>query len=180
MTTANAQKTVRIAAANVNISLGGTPPALSVTNGSGFFVVTSAGVAGTISGTITLNIPDVTLSGQLEVDINNSATAINQTIMVGTTTATLNLPAGPFFRVNGTGINLTIAGQTLQTDLSIEQATRADGTKVLKFAANNLQLDIGGGLVTVHNGQGLFLSSPAGFAGKVSATVALQCAGHHL
>ena len=119
-------------------------------------------------------MPNVSLVGTLGVTINNTLAPVKETFTAGGVTTTLDVPAGPFLRVAGTGLSLTVVGQTLAGDFSFEQATATDGTKLVKVAAANVSLGLGGNLLNVTNGSGLFLLTTAGLAGTLSATVALN------
>src|SRR5206468_2239113 len=103
-----------IAASNVHLGLGdGTKDLLSIDGGTGFFVVGSSGLAGEFSGTVTANVPGVSFSGTFHVSVNTTGAAVDQQIVVGTSTSALHLPAGKFVRVEGDGVALTVLGQTL-------------------------------------------------------------------
>ena len=185
-TRADGTAVVRVAAADVGISLGGV---LDVTNGSGFFVVTPNGIAGSLSASVALrNIPGVSFSGSFAIAVNNTANEVHESIQVGTNTITLDLPAGPYLRVEGTNIQLTIAGQRLSGNVAFEQLTLS-GRAVVRVALSNVRLSIGDGtneLVTVSNGQGSLIvygvtptvtGDKEGIAGSFSGSVALNIPG---
>ena len=61
---------------NLTLRLGGDTPVLSITDGSGVLQVTGTTtkvLAGRIAGTVALNVPGVTLSGTLGLDISTAA-----------------------------------------------------------------------------------------------------------
>ena len=97
VTPAGGSPMVRVSAANVSFALGdGTTNFLAMTNGRGSFVLSQAGIAGELTGDIAVNIPGVTLAGTLELQINTTKAAVNQTFDAADgTKATINLPAGP-------------------------------------------------------------------------------------
>src|SRR5205807_2476938 len=75
-------KVVLIAANNLSLTFtAGTTTVASLANGSGFFVVTSAGVAGRLGGTI--SFPSLSLSGNFAVAVNTTSAAVNQSLQVG-------------------------------------------------------------------------------------------------
>ena len=167
---------LQIAANNVAIGFGGTAsvPIVGLTNGQGYFLVSTAGIAGTIAATVALNVPSVTLSGTLRLSINNTTSAVADSFAVGSSTIALNLPAGPYFRVEGTGLSLTLAGQTITGDFAFDQAVSSTGAKVVRVAALNVAISLGGGLVSVQNGSGLLVATTAGIAGQLSGAVSVN------
>src|SRR5207237_10024494 len=90
------------------------------------------------------------------------------------TLLTLQLEAGPFVRLAGTGISINIAGQTLSGDFTFEQKTNAASQKVVRVNAKNINLSLGNGLVTISGGSALFVINTSGFPCKFSGTVALS------
>ena len=113
---------MRLALANVNLSLGGG--VLTVTNASGTLLVKSTGLAGDFGGTIALTVPNVALSGTLRVQVNTTTAAVDETIELAGAPVKLVLPIGKFFRVAGTNLKLTILGQELGGDFSVTSAAR--------------------------------------------------------
>ncbi len=170
-----------ITADHVSLSLGsGSTPAVSVTNGHGYLVITSAGIAGSLSATVALNVPGVSFSGTFGISLNQTSMAVNETLTLGTQTVNLTEPAGPFLQVSGQGLTLNIAGQTLTGNFAFEQVTDASHNQVIRLAASNVSLNLGNGttnFVQVTNGQGSFLLTSAGFAGQLSATVVINIPG---
>ncbi len=160
-----------IAATNVSVSLG----AASITAGSGTLLVSAAGLAGRIAGTVALAVPGVSLGTGFSVAINTTAAPVATTFTVGATTLTLALPTGPYIRIDATDISVTILGQTLQGDFAFERATRADGSTVTTIAASNVRASLGAGPygVSLRDGSGVLLVRPTGLAGTIRGTVAL-------
>jgi hypothetical protein len=91
----------------------------------------------------------------------------------------VSLPAGPYLRFEGTGIVLTVLGQTLSAAaLTVDRATTAGpGAPVdmLRLAATGVQLAMGGAspVLTVSDGTALLLVKGGVLAGTVSGTVAV-------
>ena len=85
------------------------------------------------------------------------------------------------WRVEGTDISLTIAGQTSTGNFSFEQVTKAPGEKVIKIAASDIELHLGDGnstdFVVVSAGTGNFLITSAGLAGQLSAEIEVMLPG---
>jgi hypothetical protein len=188
-----------MAVSDVNLSLGdGANPFLAITDASGFFVIKkpaganppagSGGLAGTIRGTIALNVPGITLGGTLAVQINNLTEQVTQTFTVGGV-ETDHRPAGrPFLRVEGTDLALGVFGQTLSGDFAFEQITTTTAgqpEESLRISLANVELRLGDGttdFVRVTEGTGYFLimttgagaTAKTGIAGQLGAKVALD------
>ena len=195
-------KIVRIAASNVSLFVGddgGTSGFANIsddagvwlTDGSGFFVLTPAGLAGQIGGTVTFAIPGggVTFTGTFGVAINTTVNAVAEQFEVGQETINLNLPAGPYLRVQGTGVELSLLGQKIGGDFSFEQAS-AGGRTVTRVVARNVTAAFGDGttdFVTLDGGYGFFIlqndpdgpTNPktGGLAGEIGGTVSVAVPG---
>ena len=80
MRTRNADTTIiRIGIANLAFSLGGDA-IVSVSGGSGAFFVTPAGIAGDLQATIALNVPQVSFSGALRVQLNTTQARLRRDV----------------------------------------------------------------------------------------------------
>ena len=109
VTTAIGQKRVRVAADRVALSLGGV---VQVSGGQGSFLISPDGMAGQLAATVSLNLPaGIEFVGRFTLALNKSSRAVNEQFDVGGTTLFLNLPAGPYLRVEGLGVQLNVAGR---------------------------------------------------------------------
>src|SRR5690606_8007614 len=90
---------VRLGFSAISLNIG--DGLLTVSNGAGAFVVTSAGFAGRFSGDIALGVTGISLEGGLAVEVNTGGAAVDETFRVGGQTINLQLTAGPYFRVAG-------------------------------------------------------------------------------
>ena len=172
--------TIKVAAANVGLSLGDGTNGVSITNASGALVLSPNGIAGRVEGTVALTIPDVTFAGTFGIAVNSSNAPVSETFMLGDDLVNLDLPVGPYVRVEGTNVELTIAGQTLTGNAAFEQGVDADGGTVVTVALTDVSLSLGSGtdpIVSVTNGQGAFLITDAGLAGRLSATINITVPG---
>ncbi len=182
------QRRVAVAFSNGTVSLGTVLPNV-LTNAQGVFVVLpaisgnpgSGGFAGTLSGTVNLAlVPELHFAGTFGLSVNQTNRRITETVTVGGRTLVLDVAAGPYTRVFGNGVELTVLGQTLRGDFALESSL--DGTtNVVVVAANNVSLSLGG-VLTVTNASGAFLltaKSGGGkaLAGRLSGTVALTVPG---
>ena len=180
-------KVVRIAVANGAFELkDGTNTVLSLTNASGNFLIKNGatpaekGIAGEIRGTVALNIPGVSLSGTLGLQINDTPNAINEEFMVAGQTVGLVLPAGKFLRVSGEDVALDIAGQKISGDFAIERITSTNGAsltrQVVRVAIANATLALGYGTIdiVVVSGAAPYFVPPTGLAGQFGGTVTVN------
>ncbi len=174
--------TTRIVASNVTLRLtAGTTELLSITNGAATFLVGSGGgIAGTLSGTVTLNIPGVTFGGTLRLELNTGTAAVDH----DGNSATPMIPEQTL-RVGATGLTLNVAGQSLSGDFFFSQSGAGTG-RVIRLSADNVKIFLGSGPayladgttinpaavgILVTNGSGQFLVTNAGLAGAISAEI---------
>ncbi|CAB5080406.1 hypothetical protein D3OALGB2SA_510, partial [Olavius algarvensis associated proteobacterium Delta 3] len=192
LTSAAGTPLTRMAATDVSFQLtAGNTPVVSLTDGQGSFIATENGLAGRLSGTISLDLPsDVVFRGDVSLAINNTNVAVSETSTVAGETLTLDLPFGPYLRVEGTGVELDVLDQTLSGDFSFEQVTSlgangvpdadpntGDDVAVVRVAAANVSLSMGDAtneLLHLSNGQGALFITPQGLAGEVVGTLALN------
>jgi hypothetical protein len=183
VTTAAGLKRVRVAATNVGLSLGGV---VEVVDGEGSFLISPDGLAGSLAATVNLDVPaGIEFVGRFGLSINKTSRSVNEQFEVGGRTIFLNLPAGPYIRVEGTGVQLNVAGQTLSGDFAFEQSSTTNPTtgvtrSATRVVAQNVSLRLGGGgtdVVVLTNGRGSFLMTNEGIAGEIAATVTLNIPG---
>jgi hypothetical protein len=173
---------VRVAARSVSLSLGdGTTNFIQVTDGRGALFIMDGEMAGEIGGTVNIDVPGVSISGTLRVQFTNSTSVFSETFLVGPVPVTLELPAGPFLRVEGTGVDIGILGQTLSGDFVIEQLRAGDGDTIVRVGASNVTLGLGGPagkpILSITNGIGNFILTSGGIAGSLEDDFALNVGG---
>jgi len=169
------QPLVRVAAANVSIALGdGTTDFVTVSNGSGSFLIDTLGLAGQLSATVAVNVPGVTVSGNLMLQLNQRSAAVDEAFDVGDSQVILALPAGPFLRIASTNVSVDLLGQTIEGNFFFEQRTTNAGEQIIRVGATDVAASLGGGLVTVSGGTALFAIDSAGLAGRFSGAVTLD------
>lgn len=146
---------------------------LLTASGNGTFVLTETGVLGEANAALTLNVPNLTnLTGTFGIRVNSTGTAFNSTLTVGPSTVTLNLPAGPYVQVSGTGVSATVGlssfNQTLSGDFVFEQSG-SGASRIVKFGVANVSATLTAGPLSlaVTNGFGGFLVKSGGVAGAV-------------
>ena len=153
--------------AHASLSLGG---AVSLTDGAGALVLGPTGAAGVLSGHLAVTSPGLTFGAGLELAVNTTGAAVNRSVTVGTTTIPVDLAAGPYLRVAGTGIEITIADQHLTGDVAVERTVALDGTATTTIGLDHVAVTVGNGTygVSLANGQGVLLVTAAGVAGRLA------------
>ena len=110
---------------NVVASFGdGTSNFVTLSGGSGTLLSMPNGVALEASGSVSVSAPQVSLSGDMKLKINNVKNINNEGVAVNQ--GSVNLPAGPYTKFEGTGLNLVIAEQTLEGDFIFEKDSNGD------------------------------------------------------
>ena len=164
---------LQVGISNGTLSLGGSSPLLSITQITGALFLEPGGLAGSLSGTIAFGVPGVSIAGNLALQINTSTAAVNDSITVGGVAVAVNVPAGPFVQVAGTGVKVSVLGQTVGGDVTI---TSQPGSLQVQLA--NLTAAFGGTtaspiLTATQVGTGGFVITSAGIAGSIAVNVAL-------
>jgi hypothetical protein len=204
------QRRLTIAATGVSLTVGD----IAMTEGEGILLVfpertlpdgtvQPGGIAGSLSARLDLDglIDGVSFSGSFGIAINQTSRAILEQIQIDDETLTLDLPTGPFLRVEGQSVELNILGQTLSGNFAFEQAVTPgpdgltnlddpsdqvndDNGSITRIGATEVQLRLGDGttdFVTLTQGQGSFVildvSGTNKLAGELSGTVALNIPG---
>ena len=145
-------------------------------------VAQGGGFTLTLNGQTTATLPATATAAEMQAAIRAlGASFANVTVTQAPLLQTITLQAGPFVQVQGTNLTLsiTIAGQTqtLSGNFAFEQKTNTAGESIIRVAVTDVTLSINAGPdlgVSLTNGQGFFILSPAGLAGELSASVALQ------
>jgi hypothetical protein len=96
-------------------------------------------------------------------------------IAIGAGNIELDLPAGPFVRVEVLGLKAELAGNDLTGDFYFDQVTLPDNTKVTRFAVANASITVSGN--GIQNAEGAFLVKTTGFAGQLSGDISISAGG---
>ena len=149
-------------------------PVVQVTNGSGAFIITADGIAGSLSATvgITESFSDAveassgarfSLEGRFRLDLNSTASAVDLESTIGTNTIPVNLPAGPFIRIAGDDVVVRLMDEALSGNFAIE--ARPDE---VRLSASNVSITVSAGTarLTATGGAGTLVIDGAGVAGK--------------
>lgn len=150
---------------------------VTVRNGAGGLVLSTAGVAADFSADVTVAAAGVSLSGRYGLKVNTGGSAVKFGGSVGSLSATVNVPAGPFVRVEASKAALTIGTQKVPGDFAVEATTLSDGTAVVRAGAANVAAFLGSADgktgVAVSAGKGGLLIRPEGVAAQFSGAVAV-------
>ena len=137
---------------NVEASFGdGTSDFVTLSEGKGALLSMPNGVALQASGTVSMKIPEAdqdppfSLSGTMDLKINNVGVAFDRDVTVEGDVVDLDLPAGPYTKFEGTGLGLKVAGQTLSGDFIFEKEANGDvsgavSNGALKIKSGNNEL----------------------------------------
>ena len=140
-----------------------------------------AGLVGRIGGTVALTIPQVTLGGTLAVEVNTTPGDATAEFLSGGVTTSLHMPTGPTLQIVGTGLSLSVLGQTLQGDLTLTRTTDAAGRTSVHVVGHNLVLQLGGAgaaaATVTQTGDADLTVSPDGLVGTVRVAVSLAAPG---
>src|SRR5262249_39271818 len=137
VTTGAPTGTLRVGATNVSLALGdGTNSIVSVTAGTGAFLLSGNGLAGELTATVALAFPGLSFATNLGIAINTTNAAVNTSVMVGADPLDIDVAAGPYLRVQALDTDLTVLTQTLHGDFFFEQSTDpSTGDKIVRFGA---------------------------------------------
>ena len=83
----------------------------------------------------------------------------------------LNVAVADGSRSIAGSLTLAALGQTLSGSFGFDQKVDSSGNKETTVTFQGVSLDLGGGLVHVSDGQGLFVLNSAGLAGTASASI---------
>ena len=173
--------TVWVSASDVSLTLGSQTGGVTLSNGQGLLLITAQGLAGQIGGSVQFHgLPNsATFGGTFDIALNTTAVAVNQQATLFGAGVSLILPAGPYVQITGTGVTLTLAGQTISGTFAITAASQA-GATVAEITATNVSAALGNGttsFVTLSGGSGTLVLNANGLAGQISGNVAVSVPG---
>src|SRR5439155_2912169 len=152
-------KTVTVTFSEVEFGLGdGTRNFVRVTKGAGTLILVKDGLYGQFSGSVAVDIPDVTFSGAFTVQLNSTSTP--RTISGGSVSLAVKS-----LKIDATGVTLAIAGQEVTaSSFTVEQKTQ-----VVVITVDGFGLKLRGGtreLVTVTAQQAKVVVNRLGVAAR--------------
>ena len=188
-TDANGSQVTEVAFSNLGVAFG-SPTIFSVSGASGFFLLDGSTLAGEISVPLSFQTPStsptVSFNGTIELEFSNGSDPVNTTFTdpASGDTETLNLPAGPYLLLAGTGLNLTIydpasnnaavvlTGNIQFEDVSVPGTNGGAAQTELRIAVFGVSItgfnDPTYGSASLTNGQGAFIFLSGGVAGQLS------------
>ena len=119
---------VAVVASGVSLDLGGV---VQLSAGAGTLVIGQAGIAGDVSGTVTLNVPGVSVGAGLSLRFNSTGADVDLDGDAATTGDVI--AAGPYLHLAGTDVTLTVAGQVVIGSFVVERATTSTGGTVTRM-----------------------------------------------
>ena len=162
---------ISISSASLTFAAGTASAAVSAISGK--LLVDASGVAGRLNATVAVTATGlVAFSGTWNVVVSTRSTAFNGSFAVGTVEVDLDLPAGPFLRLEATNAHLDVTGASLSADVVVE---RVGG--VLAVGVSKASISLASGLVTVTNGSGLFVLNGSSVFGRATGTLTETIAG---
>ncbi|HWG95048.1 MAG TPA: hypothetical protein VNU66_12570, partial [Mycobacteriales bacterium] len=144
---------------------------LTLSGLTGALVVTPAGVAGRLAGAVALAVPGLSTGTGLALALNTTGAAVSRTVPG---LGALELAAGPYVRVEGTGTALSVAGQELTADVVLERSTSTAGTPVVLVGLRRASLAVGpvsARVATLTGGEGVLVATAEGVAGRLTGAV---------
>jgi len=170
------ERVITVSASDVNFSMGDLGTDLvNLSNGSGSFIITNSYMAGTASIDYEVDVFGLAAAaGTGTLTLNQHPSAVNESVDILGTGVNINVPAGPYLRLDTTGTTLTILDSVVSGNFSYEQKTTSDGDEVVSVAATNASVQLKQGattLMTIANVSGYFIFSDDGMAGAAAGTV---------
>ena len=140
----------------------------------GEFVINDAGIAGQATiGHLAFLDPDIIgiTGGAVSLKVNTTDQEVDEVVEILGQVKPINVPAGPYVKVNAVGAGLSIVGLQLITgDFGFEQKEE-QGSQVVTIEAANVAFDFGdavGSVVTFHSGAGIFILRDGQLSGEAS------------
>ena len=116
---------VRIAVADVSLNFESSGVNLvDITDVEGAIVLNQDGVAASASGNASLAVPGLALANaSIELQINTTGTAVEDTFVIGDRSVTLAVEAGPYIRVAALGVRATLSDEPSSGDALAAELT---------------------------------------------------------
>src|SRR5688572_6318637 len=156
--------------------MSGATTLLDVTNGSGTFILTADGIAGTASVGLAVDIDGFALqSSATSLELNSTGDAVQRTVTSGLSSATVSLPAGPFFRVRANDVQATVALPTLGSVQLAGDLLFEHSSGVTSLGVSDLSITTS--ITKLFDAEDAFIVRPTGVAGVISGKAAVAVDG---
>ena len=151
---------------------------------TGTLVVGGAGLAGSLAATLVAS-PIAFTNARFAVLVNTGTAAVSTTIDVGSTAVAVEVPAGPYLRIDVTRANasqplaIVVLGQQLQGEFSLEAVTASNGP-ALRIAASDVAMELTAGGATVFQvsgGEGFVVVRSDGVGARITGTASVTVPG---
>ena len=106
---------------------------LSVSEGSGYFILFENGIAGSARANVSLDVPDLSVSGNFEIQINRTGSLVKESFKANGLKQEIDVVKGPYTKVVANGASLQFAGQTISGTFEFEQGSSYTQIKVSQF-----------------------------------------------
>jgi hypothetical protein len=186
----NGTQIIKIALIDMSMTLGDpSDPIFEIANLDGFFIINPQGLAAKIQWDpdgleIVSNGVTIGIDGMLELAINTSGQAINETFLdADDNPINIVMSAGKYLRLAGsielsiTSTDSSVPTFTMSGNFAFEQISLPDpnpndnvSPKAIKVGASDVQVSVLG--VSLTDGQGGFVFTPDGIAGNMRVSVA--------
>ncbi|MFN5905567.1 MAG: beta strand repeat-containing protein, partial [Planctomyces sp.] len=132
-----------ISATEISLQLSGsTGNLVSADAELGIILLSADGMAADISVNVSESLEPLSFAGTFSLAINSAGIAVSETVQIGGSTITINLPAGPYVR-------LTASNAKLQTDVIdvrgnlILETTGSEDSREIRFAMSQITAFLG-------------------------------------
>ncbi len=174
---ADGTPTVLVHVSGLSAAVGGGGAAIAtVTNGSGTFVLTGDGIAGSASGSIALAVAGLSLTaGAASFEFNTTDDPVNAVVASGTGSTTVSVPGGQYVRARVTGAQATLTLPTLGAVTMAGNLVVERSGSVTALGVSDLAVTAGG--ASLFGADGAFLVTPTGIAGVLSGSASVAVGG---
>jgi hypothetical protein len=167
---------ISVAVNDVALALGdGTTEYVTVSGGTGGMLINQNGFAGKLSVTAdTSAIPGIDVgTTDFTLALNTTQAAVTETFSIGADSYTLDVPGGPYLRVEAS-TSLTVLATTLTGTIGFEQTTLTGGASIVVISVRDIAIGgfdgtgSGGSPVDIAGAHGLLVVTSGGVGGALA------------
>ncbi|MFM8475978.1 MAG: autotransporter-associated beta strand repeat-containing protein, partial [Planctomycetaceae bacterium] len=123
---------VILAANHVSMDLSGSASSLvSVSSGYGVVILSEAGLAADLTVTVAESLESITFSGTFGLSINSTDADVSETVQVGSSSVSIELPAGPYVRLSASNTVITTDIIDVRGNFTLETTGSEDTREIL-------------------------------------------------